>query len=241
MNSTRASRLFAFASLGLLASASMGMSLLMGDDYDLSWNTIDGGGGTSYSGDFSLELTGTIGQPDAGPLLQGGTFTFAGGFWAGGGPADVDPVADITAYTMVKGVRLAGGIPELLDSDDLYFHTRSGFGATFVDLHNMEVHLDLHTDVPNPSLLDLQFESHINDTAGTAQVRLWNWNTNQFVLVGSHALGSTDQVRLINNVNAANYVNAQGDLRMSIKHLVFVPQFAYLFQSFLDQAQATVE
>ena len=50
-----------------------------GGGFDLSWNTIDGGGGKSSGGVF--ELSGTIGQPDAG-VMTGGTFTLTGGFWA---------------------------------------------------------------------------------------------------------------------------------------------------------------
>ena len=52
---------------------------------DLTWNTIDGGGGTSTGGTFVLSMT--IGQPDAGDL-SGGTLVLAGGFWAAqaGGP-----------------------------------------------------------------------------------------------------------------------------------------------------------
>ena len=50
--------------------------------FDLSWNTIDGGGGTSSGGTF--EVTGTIGQPDASSsMLTGGTFSLSGGFWPG--------------------------------------------------------------------------------------------------------------------------------------------------------------
>ena len=46
---------------------------------DLSWSTIDSGGGHSSSGTF--QLYGVIGQPEAGPtLLTGGTFTLIGGF-----------------------------------------------------------------------------------------------------------------------------------------------------------------
>jgi hypothetical protein len=52
-------------------------------DYDLSWHTIDGGGGISSGA--SLELTGTIGQPDASSTLSGGAFTIVGGFWPGVG------------------------------------------------------------------------------------------------------------------------------------------------------------
>jgi len=49
--------------------------------FDLSWYTIDGGGDLWTSGgDF--ELSGTIGQPDAGPVLTGGGFALTGGFWA---------------------------------------------------------------------------------------------------------------------------------------------------------------
>src|SRR5262252_9876859 len=53
--------------------------------FDLSWNTIDGGGGTSSAGTFALAMT--IGQPDAGSM-SGGAFVLSGGFWAAGaGPA----------------------------------------------------------------------------------------------------------------------------------------------------------
>jgi len=51
-------------------------------DYDLNWWTVDGGGATfSTGGDYSIG--GTIGQHDAN-VLEGGSYTLAGGFWAGG-------------------------------------------------------------------------------------------------------------------------------------------------------------
>jgi hypothetical protein len=53
----------------------------VGGGFDLSWNTVDGGGGTfSTGGGYSLG--GTIGQPDAG-VLSGGGYTINGGFWSG--------------------------------------------------------------------------------------------------------------------------------------------------------------
>ena len=65
--------------LGLLlvAGAALAQS---GDGYDLSWNTFDGGGGTSAGGDYIV--SGTAGQPDAG-ALTGGEYTLIGGFWGG--------------------------------------------------------------------------------------------------------------------------------------------------------------
>jgi hypothetical protein len=48
--------------------------------YAINWSTIDGGGGPSAGGSFSLN--GTVGQPDAG-ARSGGAFTLSGGFWPG--------------------------------------------------------------------------------------------------------------------------------------------------------------
>lgn len=47
---------------------------------ELSWHTIDGGGGKSTAA--GLTLNGTFGQPDAGATMTDGQFTLTGGFWA---------------------------------------------------------------------------------------------------------------------------------------------------------------
>jgi hypothetical protein len=48
--------------------------------YAITWSTIDGGGGTSTGGVYSVN--GTIGQPDAGGPMTNGQFSVTGGFWA---------------------------------------------------------------------------------------------------------------------------------------------------------------
>lgn len=67
--------------------------------YSIDWHTIDGGGGTSTGGTYSL--SGTIGQPDADVVslcsADGGagcvnpTYEVTGGFWAGIQSAPVGP------------------------------------------------------------------------------------------------------------------------------------------------------
>jgi len=48
--------------------------------YAVNWHTVDGGGGTSTGGVYSV--SGTIGQPDAGPTMTNGVYALTGGFWA---------------------------------------------------------------------------------------------------------------------------------------------------------------
>src|SRR5256884_2636641 len=51
---------------------------VLAQNYSIDWFTIDGGGGTSTGGVYSV--SGTIGQPDAG-RMSGGNYTLDGGFW----------------------------------------------------------------------------------------------------------------------------------------------------------------
>lgn len=67
--------------LGLLALAVQPAGGTMGPPLEVDWFTIDGGG-TMLTVGGGFELSGTIGQPDAGALTGGG-FELYGGFWPG--------------------------------------------------------------------------------------------------------------------------------------------------------------
>ncbi len=62
-----------------LAIMFTGSIVALAETYDLSWRSFDGGSGTSRGGE--IELSGTIGQPDAG-AMTGGAFAIVGGFWS---------------------------------------------------------------------------------------------------------------------------------------------------------------
>ena len=47
--------------------------------YSIDWFTVDGGGGTTSAGLY--EISGTIGQPDAGSV-SAGNYVIEGGFWS---------------------------------------------------------------------------------------------------------------------------------------------------------------
>ncbi len=63
---------------GVAANASL---QAQSPNYDLTWWTVDGGGGTSSGGGYSL--SDTIGQADAGSST-GGDYALGGGFWHSG-------------------------------------------------------------------------------------------------------------------------------------------------------------
>lgn len=68
--------------------------------YNLTWSTVDGGGGTfSTGGDYSLG--GTIGQSDAG-VLSGGDYTLTGGFWPSGAVVQPPPHNDLFLPLVVR-------------------------------------------------------------------------------------------------------------------------------------------
>ena len=84
-------------------------------DYELSWYTIDGGGGRSTGGPYTL--TGTIGQSDA-AYSRGGNFELLGGFWPGGPLCFVEfeDFAKFAEQWWLKGTGLPADLYEDLDN-----------------------------------------------------------------------------------------------------------------------------
>jgi hypothetical protein len=48
--------------------------------YSIDWYKVAGGGGSSTGGIY--QVSGTIGQPDAGGPMTGGNYSLTGGFWS---------------------------------------------------------------------------------------------------------------------------------------------------------------
>lgn len=100
-------------------------SAAIGEGFDLSWHSIDSGGVMrSIGGDF--ELSGTIGQADAG-ALSGGRFDSNGGFWfeLPPGDCDEDGVVHLTDYEFFTQC-FAGPNGGLLSDCDCFDVDRNG-------------------------------------------------------------------------------------------------------------------
>jgi uncharacterized repeat protein (TIGR01451 family) len=98
----------------------LGASPLLAQTYQIPWWTVDGGGAMGLAGG-TFVVSGTAGQPDAGPALIGGPFALSGGFWtvalpSGGPQADLslvksdspDPVVGLQTLTYTLAVANAG-------------------------------------------------------------------------------------------------------------------------------------
>ncbi len=86
----------------LVLAAGVAVYAQAGGGYDLTWNTVDGGGVTFASGG-GYTLGGTAGQPDAAtwggasaPLSMG--YTLSGGFWHAGAGGGTPPGGETTVY-----------------------------------------------------------------------------------------------------------------------------------------------
>ena len=78
---SRAMKTTTFKSLLVtFALLTTGLRLACAQSFSIDWYSVDGGGGTSTGGVFTV--SGTIGQPDAGGPLTGGNFSLTGGFWS---------------------------------------------------------------------------------------------------------------------------------------------------------------
>lgn len=107
-----ASRVF---QVGAIAALIAGSAFAGGVGFEIPWYTMDGGGGTSTSAGGTFELSGTIGQPDAGQVMSGGSFTLTGGFWfpVVTGDCNVDGAVTGNDYVEFEGCVSGegGGLP----------------------------------------------------------------------------------------------------------------------------------
>ena len=121
-------------------------SVAMGGNFDLTWHTIDSGGGTSAGG--GLELSGTIGQADAGPAsgaMSGGDFDLTGGFWVAADSAAIAPDCD------------GNGIVDLADYSALAACLSGPAGGTQVGCECFDADADGDVDLHDFGVLQAGF------------------------------------------------------------------------------------
>lgn len=102
--------------------------------FEISWYTIDGGGGISSDGAFAL--AGTIGQPDAG-RISNGRFDLDGGFWPGVPISDCTCLGDLNNDGHRNGVDIADFLDCMLNEGPCDCSDFNGMNG--VDLEDVEL------------------------------------------------------------------------------------------------------
>jgi hypothetical protein len=108
----------------------------------LSWYTFDGGGAMfTAGGDF--ELAGTIGQPDAGMPISGGSFELSGGFWPGADAAQPCDPCDANCDGAVDAFDVEPFISVLLGGAGCAPCTGDVNGDGVIDAFDIEPFIDI--------------------------------------------------------------------------------------------------
>lgn len=149
-------------------------------------------------------------------------------------PSSTTP-ATPTMISTFFGTHLAGGLNEILESDDQVYRARSRFGFTALEPNVVEVRIEFDANVPSANTLNLAIEARINHPSGTAKLRLRNWSNNSLQLIGEYGLTNTDAVETIEGIPAANFIRA-GDERIELgmRHIVVAVFTALGFESRID-------
>jgi len=93
-----ASVTYALATLAVLLAVLVGAVAVRAQaGYDLTWNTVDGGG-VSYASGGGYTLGGTAGQPDAAVWTGSTGYTLSGGFWHASADGGTPPGGETEVY-----------------------------------------------------------------------------------------------------------------------------------------------
>ena len=110
--------------------------------YDLSWNVISSGGGTSQSDNYTL--SGSLGQFGVGET-SGASYTLSGGFWAGVSGISIQAVTGMTMEVDTDGVVVvnkvieetrdpATGLPELVQGGIGGYQDQLTYNGTLINI-----------------------------------------------------------------------------------------------------------
>jgi len=125
----------------------------------------------------------------------------------------------LTSAAVQWGTLLGGGLAQLVKSDNLRMRVRSSFGFQATEPNLTRVVVEADSSAAAPILLDVCLETS-NDTVGAAgKLRLFNFDSNSFVDVGTYALNTVDTMYRFQNVanHAAFIRDSDGLIRMDLR------------------------
>ena len=108
--------------------------------FEMGRSTVDGGGAMSSAGS-GFELSGTLGQPDAG-VLAGGGFQLSGGFWFELAPTDCNEDGAVNLLDVSRFVQCLSDPPGVIPNGCACFDVN---GDATIDLRDYAVAQSAYT------------------------------------------------------------------------------------------------
>jgi hypothetical protein len=148
--------------------------------------------------------------------------------------------AALADATVVFGTHLSGGLAQLASSDDDWFRARSAFGFTASQPNVVDTEIGFTAPTTSPTTLDILAEARINQTGGTARMRIRNWSTGTLSLLGQYPIDTAETIQSFLGVSAADRVR-QSDRRveLSFRQSTVVTFSAQGFVTSIDHVQVT--
>jgi hypothetical protein len=211
-------------SFGTITSAPAPLSPSPLSNARMEWYTVDGGGGPSSNSQpstINYQLSGTIGQPDAGKL-SGGIATMQGGFW-NGLIGNRPPIAGSPRFTRMANSTLTIPISSLLtnatdpDGDILSLKTVSSpstNGATVGMYSNSVIYTPPYPDTNAPDRFYFTVTDPFGGEAtGALLISVTNTLITPPTISAIHVLSDGSiEIDLAGSPNQAYYVQAASNL-----------------------------
>lgn len=195
------------------------------------FDTFPGGDGMSYEGNwgvFAQYPSGNVALSD----MQRGLFVVDPSEAIGLGA----PIVNLTADKLVSGNAAS------LKSTDGNAATIT-FDFTSADrVENVQIATTHESTITPAARVDVKFVGRVGGAlSASTQVRIWRWDTNQWASVGTGNLNATSDTTIqtfgLNN-STGSYVNAQGQIRLSV--VASPSSNVKSFNLIVDELRATV-
>ena len=102
--------------------------------------------------------------------------------------------------------------------------------------HVMMTTVNFTTDVADPRTMDIVLESKISESAGKSIIYARAWATREWVEVGRFKVRSRESSKLIQCIDAPQFVDADGRIQVRVKQVVK----GNSFRSWIDQVAVGV-
>ncbi|MGI9013934.1 MAG: hypothetical protein ACR2GY_06755, partial [Phycisphaerales bacterium] len=155
---------------------------------------------------------------------------------AGGCPTN------ITEVTIGFGTLLTGGIEEIMFDDGNLLKARSAYGFLSSEPNVLRMKLYATTENLTGETIHIRVVSRLNNPGGNVELRLRDWNLQQYQTIDTYTLGVNEQTENITLDDAANYIRAgDGEIELRIKHVVVATFSTSGFVASIDRVRIGVE